>query len=225
MTQYLSLVRLSKSQPMQALAHVLQPESATLRKSIAHNLIWSLFADSPTRERDFLWREEKGNSFLVLSARAPIQTDLWQRHQIKNFEPTLRMGDVLEFSLRVNATRMKRGEKPQRVDVVMDALKAVATKDRAAQRMDIANREIAAWLAGQGDKAGFALVSAQCEDYTAQALDDYRGKRAGQPQFGICDVTGTLRVTDPVTLVAQIGMGFGRAKAFGCGLMLIRRPT
>lgn len=221
---YLSLVKLSRAQNIQALAHVLQPEHAPKRQAIAHNLIWTLFADTPDRTRDFLWREEKDGHFLVLSNRAPIQSDLWQLFEPKPFAPALNAGDTLEFSLRVNATRMKRGEKPQRVDVVMDALHAVPQPERKAKRMEIANREIAAWLAGQGGKAGFDLLSSQCEDYTAHALDSYRGPRKGQPQFGICDVTGTLRVTDPAAFVAQIGAGFGRAKAFGCGLMLIRRP-
>ncbi len=224
MTTYLSLVRLSKSQPMQALANVLQPDHMPKRQAIAHNLIWSLFADSPDRTRDFLWREEKEGHFLVLSSRKPIQTDLWQPHEVKGFAPDLRMGDILEFALRANATRMKRGDAPQRVDVVMDALQSVPKEERAAQRLEIANTESAAWLSRQGTKAGFELLSSQCEDYSVHALDGYRGARKGQPQFGICDMSGTLRVTDPAALAVQIAAGFGRAKAFGCGLMLIRRP-
>ena len=223
MTMFLSLVKLSKAQNIQALAHVLQPEHAPKRQAIAHNLIWTLFADTPDRTRDFLWREEKDGHFLVLSHRPPIQTDIWQTHQEKDFNPALRAGDSLEFSLRVNATRMKRGEKHQRVDVVMDALHAIPKQERAAKRLEIASREIATWLARQGNRAGFDLLAAHCEDYAVHALDDYRGKRQGQPQFGICDITGTLRVTDPAAFLAQISFGFGRAKAFGCGLMLIRR--
>lgn len=220
---YLSLVKLSKAQNIQALAHVLQPANAPKRQAVAHNLIWTLFADSPTRTRDFLWREEKDGHFLVLSQRPPIQTDLWQPHLVKDFAPNLNGGDVLEFSLRVNATRMKRGEKTQRVDVVMDALHAIPQVQRADKRMEIAQEQSAAWLAGQGGKAGFDLLASQCEDYSAHALDSYRGPRNGQPQFGICDITGTLRITDPAAFLAQIAAGFGRAKAFGCGLMLIRR--
>lgn len=223
MTMYLSLVRLSKSQPIQALANILQPDHMPKRQAIAHNLMWSLFADSPDRTRDFLWREEKEGQFLVLSSRKPIQTDLWQPHDVKGFAPNLRVGDTLEFALRANATRMKRGDAPQRVDVVMDALRSVPQEERADQRMKIADRESTAWLSGQGTKAGFDLLSSQCEDYSVHALDGYRGARKGQPQFGICDMSGTLRVTDPATFVTQIGLGFGRAKAFGCGLMLIRR--
>jgi CRISPR system Cascade subunit CasE len=89
--------------------------------------------------------------------------------------------------------------------------------------MEIAQEQSAAWLAGQGGKAGFDLLASQCEDYTAQMLEGYRGTRKGQPQFGICEITGTLRITDPAAFLVQVSAGFGRAKAFGCGLMLIRR--
>jgi CRISPR system Cascade subunit CasE len=222
MTMFLSLVKLSRAQNIQALAHVLQPDHAPKRQAIAHNLIWTLFADTPERTRDFLWREEKDGHFLVLSHRPPIQTDIWQPHLIKDFAPALIAGDILEFSLRVNATRKKRGMK-NHVDFVMDALHAIPQAQRAVKRMEIAQEQSAAWLAGQGSKAGFDLLASQCEDYSAHALDSYRGPRKGQPQFGICDITGTLRITDPAAFLAQISAGFGRAKAFGCGLMLIRR--
>lgn len=37
------------------------------------------------------------------------------------------------------------------------------------------------------------------------------------------DFDGTLTVADPAPLLAAIVRGFGAAKAYGCGLMLIRR--
>ncbi|WP_243641924.1 type I-E CRISPR-associated protein Cas6/Cse3/CasE [Rhodovulum steppense] len=46
-----------------------------------------------------------------------------------------------------------------------------------------------------------------------------------QPQFGILDLEGRIEVTDPEALLARLARGFGRAKAFGCGLMLIRRAA
>ncbi|MDX2120628.1 MAG: type I-E CRISPR-associated protein Cas6/Cse3/CasE, partial [Gemmatimonadota bacterium] len=48
--------------------------------------------------------------------------------------------------------------------------------------------------------------------------------RPGAPmQIGVLDLEGTLYVTDPSAFLGALGAGFGRAKAFGCGLMLIRR--
>lgn len=81
----------------------------------------------------------------------------------------------------------------------------------------------AAWLARQGETAGFRLIGAETGAYSVAALPGHRGPRRRQPQFGILDMTGALEVTDPAVFLARLAQGFGRAKAFGCGLMLIRR--
>jgi CRISPR system Cascade subunit CasE len=39
------------------------------------------------------------------------------------------------------------------------------------------------------------------------------------------DFEGVLAVTDPPIFLAALASGFGRARAFGCGLMLIRRAA
>ncbi|PTV94069.1 CRISPR system Cascade subunit CasE [Rhodobacter aestuarii] len=221
MSLYLSQVSLARSPSAQALAPLLMPSAEGLRRSAAHNLLWSLFADGTDRRRDFLWREEAAGKFLVLSARAPLQTDLFTQHRIKPFAPALTEGTKLEFSLRANATRMKRGG--ARVDVVMDALHTLPKDARAEERMALAQTEGMAWLSRQGEKAGFKLLQAQAEDYSVEVLEGHRGPRKGQPQFGILDLTGHIEITDPAAFLAQVSQGFGRAKAFGCGLMLIRR--
>ena len=41
--------------------------------------------------------------------------------------------------------------------------------------------------------------------------------------FGVMDFSGMLEVKDPARFLTQLAQGFGRARAFGCGLMLIRR--
>lgn len=221
MTRYLSRIRLSHSPSARALAPLLMPAEAGHRRSAAHNLLWSVFADGPDRKRDFLWRQEDDNLFLTLSARPPIQTNLFQPHQVKPFAPLLAAGDRLEYRLRANATRMKRGG--ARVDIVMDELHDLPREERAEKRLDLAAVAAAEWMSRQGDRAGFRLLDATVEDYSVEALPSHRGPRRGQPQFGIIEVAGRLDVTDPALFLESVGRGFGRAKAFGCGLMLIRR--
>ncbi len=46
---------------------------------------------------------------------------------------------------------------------------------------------------------------------------------ASAAQFSRLDFTGLLTVTDPAAFLTALACGFGRARAFGCGLMLIRR--
>ncbi|WP_408742481.1 type I-E CRISPR-associated protein Cas6/Cse3/CasE [Acetobacter peroxydans] len=42
-------------------------------------------------------------------------------------------------------------------------------------------------------------------------------------KLGILDLSGRIEITDPSLFLTQMAQGFGRAKSFGCGLMLIRR--
>lgn len=41
-------------------------------------------------------------------------------------------------------------------------------------------------------------------------------------KIGVLDFDGVIDVVDPERFREAIGEGFGRAKAFGCGLMLLR---
>lgn len=65
--------------------------------------------------------------------------DLFEHHEIKDVSPVLAPGARLDFILRANPTRSKRGG--ARVDVVMDALYALPKGTRATERMAVAARE------------------------------------------------------------------------------------
>lgn len=138
-----------------------------------------------------------------------------------------------------------------RCDIVMDALKplegAEARKMRkdltAEQMMEPAERAKArevltaqaarAWMESQGRKAGFELVRKSdagdeffltAANYGAVRIPRLRGRRHDEPAtFGVLDLEGLIRVTNPSAFIAKLADGFGKAKAFGCGLMLIRR--
>ena len=49
-----------------------------------------------------------------------------------------------------------------------------------------------------------------------------KGKQAGAV-FSSIDISGTLTVDDPELFLNNLRQGIGRAKAFGCGMMMIRR--
>ncbi|MFB2533182.1 type I-E CRISPR-associated protein Cas6/Cse3/CasE [Paracoccus sp. p3-h83] len=221
MSLYLSRLRVARDPAVAALDALLDPAHDGARMDAHHRLLWSAFAGDPTATRDFLWRAEGQGRFLVLSPRPPGHSPLFDPPEVKPFAPDLVPGDVLEAVLRVNATRARKGV--GRVDVVMDALHGVPRGERAAQRMAVAQVAAQDWLAGQGAQHGFDPLAVAVQDYSTVALPGHRGKRAGQPQFGVLDLTARLRVTDPPAFVAKLAAGFGRAKAFGCGLMLIRR--
>lgn len=220
---YLSRLRLSRDPQVAALNSLLNPTQGGARQDAHHRLIWSLFASDPSATRDFLWREEGRGEFLVQSERPPMDSPFFELPEVREHAPDLRAGDRLMFQLRANATRDLRGEKRKRVDVVMNLLHDVPKSERNAKRLDLASQAAVDWMAGQGARAGFAPDHIAVQDYHTVTLPGYRGKRRGEPRFGILDITGEITVTDPEAFLAKLAQGFGRAKGFGCGLMLIRR--
>lgn len=245
MTLYLSRLRLLRDPSIEALKALLQPRDAGQATDANHRLIWSAFACDPGQNRDFLWRAEGNGVFHVLSPRRPMASPFFEPPEIKPFAPDLAPGDRLEFILRANATKTRKSgrmtasgkEHKQHIDIVMDALFALPSgrqsDERAEARMKIARQKGAEWLQLQGARAGFTISERGGEggpepdmtvtDYSVMALPSHTGARQGQPQFGIMDMTGTITITDPSAFLAKLPQGFGRAKAFGCGLMMIRR--
>lgn len=221
---FLGRARLKRDASGAALAALLVPALSEARTAAAHRLVWALFADTPARDRDFLWREEKPGMFMTLSARPPVDPhDLFVLdHQA--FSPALAVGDRLAFSLRANATVARSagpGARSHRADVVMDALNSIAPGARAEARRDAVVSAGRLWLAAQGSSGGFTPDS-------DVAVDGYDQRRLPRDQgaalrFSSLDFDGRLTVTDPSLFIRQLATGFGRAKAFGCGLMLIRR--
>ena len=206
-----------------SLSRLLVPDGTGPRLAAGHRLVWALFGDDPTRVRDFLWREEAPGRFIALAARQPkAMPDLFDV-ACKLFEPSLTLGDVLGFTLRANPV-ISRSERPgrrgKRHDVVMDALHRLPAEGRAEARFDAAVGAGRAWLARQGGTHGFELVDVAVDGYLPVRIPRDDGRTM---QFGQIEFTGTLTVTDPDLFMAAVAAGFGRAKAFGCGLMLIRR--
>ena len=117
-----------------------------------------------------------------------------------------------------------RGKK---IDVVMRALQDIPKTDwgkrtgRAFERDRIVTDAGTAWLTSQGAKAGFSLSRPPLVDgYTQVALERRKGRPAG---FSVLDFAGEIEITDPAAFLARLPTGFGSAKAFGNGLMLVRR--
>jgi CRISPR system Cascade subunit CasE len=137
----------------------------------------------------------------------------------------------------------------KRVDVVMDALHKISRTNwntrsgRAFERDGLVQQATVAWLARQGRTAGFEIAEAKMEDdlwrfdedpaapkpmisatnYTQLAIERHGSKGHRPAGVSTVDISGEIRVVDPDVFLARLPLGFGSAKAFGCGLMLIRR--
>lgn len=200
-----------------------------------HKAVWRLFADDPDRKRDFLYRQERGTGgnslgldFLIVSRREPDLVSGW-RVQTKPYAPQLDSGDLLRFRLTANPTRIVTGEdgKKRRVDVVMHAkheLKAQGVKpeDMPPQAV-LADQAGRGWLADRAEGLGLEILE------PSLLISGYRLHRRPQPgargpiRFSTLDYEGIARVTNPETLRTALFEGVGKAKGFGCGLLLVRR--
>lgn len=221
---FLARARLRRDGAVAALARLLVPSEGNARAAAAHRLVWALFAGDPAADRDFLWREEAPGQFLALSPRPPADPDRLFDLEVKEFAPALAPGDHLGFALRANpvvARSTAPGARGRRHDVVMDALRAIPHSERAGRRLEVAAQAARAWLVRQGAASGFTpLGDPGVDGYETLRLP----REGGRPiQFSRLDLDGVLRVDDPAAFLGRLAQGFGRSRAFGCGLMLIRR--
>jgi CRISPR system Cascade subunit CasE len=221
-TQYLSRLSLRRDASLAALAPLLMPSASGAQAGATHRLIWAAFADHPQRKRDFLWRQHDHKHWLVLSFRPPDDPHHLFEVESKVFAPTLENGDRLTFALRANAVVTRKDEKgcPKRSDIVMDRLRAFPRGERAPARDRLAVEAGRDWLAGQGAKAGFRLDRLQVIAYRTEKIPRHRQRPI---ELGVLDLEGDITIETPDRFLQALAKGFGKAKGFGCGLMLIRR--
>ncbi|MEN8264530.1 MAG: type I-E CRISPR-associated protein Cas6/Cse3/CasE [Nitrospirota bacterium] len=91
----------------------------------------------------------------------------------------------------------------------------------------VVDKSLEDWLVNKGNKIGFELVRDEKRDRRKFQAESYRwhslpikGKTAG---FSSVDFEGQLRITGPDVFTKMLFGGIGPAKAFGCGLMMVRR--
>jgi CRISPR system Cascade subunit CasE len=184
-----------------------------------HRALWRLFPGHPGETRStheearsgFLFRIEEyktGRLAVVMMqssiAAKPGAEGVHVVRYSKPFEPALRRGDKLHFLLTANPTRKITDE--------------ASRDEREKCRVPLIREEDQrGWLVRKLN--GGARLDA-FEVRTERPLY-FRKKEAGK----IVPVTfeGVLRVEDGDSLLHLIKNGIGPAKAFGCGLMLVRR--
>jgi CRISPR system Cascade subunit CasE len=222
----------------------LAPAQPAAAMSMGHRLMWSVIPEEVRTRYDrensdrsagaaFLWRAaQAGRTYYLLGPR-PVDSSPFFRIETKPYVPAFRPGDRLSFDLRVNATVARKANadargRSRRSDVAMDRIRteemAATTagesiESRSHRRLKAAEGAAAQWLARIGARDGF--------DLRAVSLDSYRVERLPRPgksaEIGVFEIRGLLEITDDAHFLQRVLVGFGRAKAFGCGLMLLRR--
>lgn len=194
----------------------------------AHQLLWSLFRDK--EEREFIFREEVGlggrPDFFVLSTSMPTADNTVLRVQTKQFQPQLVSGQRLGFKLRVNPTVCitDSGGKSRRHDVLMHAKKQMAAgATQSSTDLAMVMQQAAhAWIADEQRLKNWGVQLDALPEMVSYTQHKSKKITGQQVQFSSVDFQGVLTINEPKAFLAQYIKGFGRAKALGCGLMLVR---
>lgn len=193
--------------------------------------------------------------FYVVSARPPQNDVPGWQAKPKEYMPKVDTGERLQFELRANPVVSRQGEpllnpdgspklrttgkhagggkhKVVRHDVVMDAKKRLLAERNLLHwrdwhgadkptLYDLARQACSQWLIDRCPEHGFALdePSLNVEAYTRHCGKDQNLR------FSSADFSGELTVLNAGKFGAALAQGIGHAKAFGCGLLLVRRVS
>lgn len=198
-----------------------------------HQVLWQLFDNDPNTKRDFLYRQviEHGRvKYYVLSNRMPVdKTEIWHIDPPKVYDPRLSQGQKLFFMLRVNPVVIATtaNEKKQRHDVVMQekkriGYKQIPEKERPSLQQLVQQSSIK-WLTARMDNNGFSLEPDQVIADGYQQHRNSINKQQHPIRYSTVDFQGILTVTNIDLFRKALFSGIGKSKAFGCGLLLIKR--
>lgn len=213
-----------------------------------HQALWQLFDLPSNSSRPFLYREyEQGGQlfYYVLSSMKPKKDHPYFLVQTKAFNPQFLKGQRLAFELRANPVVTIKNEvgKSSRHDVLMQAKKLTIdqgfddtysidqamfdagvdwiTQPKRMQSWGVVihpNLELSAYTQHQFRRTKEDIAQ-QNQNQTDTQRKTAVNKRI---QFSSLDYTGALEIQDTEIFYEQMLQGFGKQKAFGCGLMLVR---
>ncbi|KSB17546.1 CRISPR-associated protein Cas6 [Salmonella enterica subsp. enterica serovar Hillingdon] len=184
---------------------------------VMHQWLWDLFPGG--KERQFLYRREELQGafrFFVLSQEQPATSAIFDV-QTRPFTPALSAGQILRFSLRANPTICKNGK---RHDLLMEAKRQLRAQEDGRDIWSYQQQAALEWLARQGEQNGFILREGSVDAYRQQQIR--REKSRQMIQFSSVDYTGVLEVNDPELFLKRLAQGYGKSRAFGCGMMMIK---
>lgn len=197
-----------------------------------HQMIWNLFDNRPDTSRDFLYRREDQPGSLpfyyLLSAREPRYPN-GLRIETKLFEPIITNDDLLAFSLRANAVITRKPGDGSKRRIRRDIIEARSDyyktnypdpSDRPAP--PVIHQEAAEiWWNRQGEQHGFEPLELRVDNHRFHKMK--KNGDNNQRRFTSLDFYGRIRVTNADLFKQALINGLGRSKAFGCGLLLVRR--
>lgn len=211
-----------------------------------HQALWQLFDLPPNSPRPFLYREYEQNGqlfYYVLSNIKPKADHPYFLVQTKVFNPQFFNGQRLAFELRANPVVTVRDEtgRSSRHDMLAQAKRSVIKQGfDDAYSIDKAMFDAGVdWITHPRRMQSWGVIvhpdlelSAYTQhrfrrtkdDIARQVNGDMQKKTAVDKriQFSSLDYAGVIEIQDAELFYEQMLKGFGKKKAFGCGLMLVR---
>ncbi|MGW7645463.1 type I-E CRISPR-associated protein Cas6/Cse3/CasE [Streptomyces bobili] len=175
------------------------------------------------------WTVDLKSSLLVLVVQSRVPADwsrvpadaLKEKPRTLNVDRVLKEGDSLTFRTVVNPTRAASPGKD-----------ATEKKIRGKRIAHTTAHHARAWFAQRlqpaGEPApnpkGVARIGAAADPETlsVKMLGSLRSTARDGLAVSRAEIKGRLTVTDPEALVSALSDGIGRARAYGCGLLLVR---
>ncbi len=207
-----------------------------------HQWLWKFFSGKDGQKRDFIYRKVKNEfglpKFYVVSPSVPVRINSAWEVRTQTYRPIVESGGKFRFELRVNPVvtrKVQAGDldniKSRRDDVVISEKKKIldqygvckwsdlsALKDVKIDVHDLIYSSCLNWIRAREGKLGFRVFGGfRADSYTK----NYPGKKS--IVFSSVDVSGVLEVTSKEEFTKTLYTGIGRSKAFGCGLLLIKR--
>lgn len=199
-----------------------------------HQWLWRFFPAVPGSRRQFLFRRNTrgdSTSYYVVSQMPPERANsVWTVYS-REYAPRLAAGDRLQFSLRVNPViTTTEDSQSRRHDVVMHAKKRLLRERGLSTWQEwhdsdkpllanLVRETCASWLSSRAERLGCEF---DCDQLTVEGYQQHRGK-SDKVRFSTVDFSGTLTVMAPAEMIETLYRGVGHARAFGCGLLLVRR--
>lgn len=198
-----------------------------------HQALWQLFDSEPEATRDFLFRQTIENGrikYYVISERIPIdKSGIWLIDPPKLYDPELSEGQRMYFTLRANPviTVSSPNAKQQRHDVVMHEKKRIGYNKLPANErpslQQIVQSTCLQWLHARSESNGFKILPEYVVVDSYQQHENYSKHQERPLRYSSVNFQGVLTVTEPGTFKQTLYKGIGKSKAFGCGLLLVKR--
>lgn len=185
-----------------------------------HQLTYRVFCKDADDTRRFVYRFDLHSNpptMWVVSEDLPNGNadELWHVES-KAYRPDIRSGDMFEFKLKANPTHKTPDGK--RHSIITHANKN--NRDDYESKAELIQDVGEGWITRKGYSHGFKVLSVQVGSHRRETWSDKSNRLA---TINTLDYNGYLVVEDVGKFQNVLFRGIGRSRAFGCGMVMVKR--